>query len=171
MHAAQIQGFFDIPVDNLYASPIFAIDIRHNFANHKNITIVSPDVGGVSRARELAEKILDAKGVLKKITKEADLDESKEKAGSDDGRSPDTKKPFKNWEEEKLRVCQFRPYISAHVGDIEQEDMMWCHSHLFRLERAIMSNVLQHEFPYRTPRHCIDADLGKDRIELCIRTE
>ena len=57
LHAAQIQGFFDIPVDNLYASPIFAIDIRHNFANHKNITIVSPDVGGVSRARELAEKI------------------------------------------------------------------------------------------------------------------
>ena len=57
LHAAQIQGFFDIPVDNLYASPIFAIDIRHNFANNKNITIVSPDVGGVSRARELAEKI------------------------------------------------------------------------------------------------------------------
>ena len=39
LHAAQIQGFFDIPVDNLYASPIFAIDIRHNFANNKNITI------------------------------------------------------------------------------------------------------------------------------------
>ena len=44
-------------MDNLYASPIFAIDIRHNFAKNKNITIVSPDVGGVSRARELAEKI------------------------------------------------------------------------------------------------------------------
>ena len=57
LHAAQIQGFFDIPVDNLYASPVFALDIRHNFHNLQEITVVSPDVGGVSRARELAERI------------------------------------------------------------------------------------------------------------------
>ncbi|MEM8787401.1 MAG: ribose-phosphate pyrophosphokinase [Pseudomonadota bacterium] len=57
LHAAQIQGFFDIPVDNLYAAPIFAIDIAHNFADLSRITVVSPDVGGVARARELAKRI------------------------------------------------------------------------------------------------------------------
>ncbi len=57
LHATQIQGFFDIPVDNLYASPVFALDIRHQFAALSDITIVSPDVGGVARARELAERI------------------------------------------------------------------------------------------------------------------
>ena len=58
LHAAQIQGFFDIPVDNLYASPIFALDIKSNFAGKlKDIMVVSPDVGGVGRARELAKRI------------------------------------------------------------------------------------------------------------------
>jgi ribose-phosphate pyrophosphokinase len=58
LHAAQIQGFFDIPVDNLYASPIFALDIEHNFKGAMDdIMIVSPDVGGVARARELAKRI------------------------------------------------------------------------------------------------------------------
>jgi ribose-phosphate pyrophosphokinase len=57
LHAAQIQGFFDIPVDNLYAAPVFALDIRHNFRNLSQVTVVSPDVGGVARARELAERI------------------------------------------------------------------------------------------------------------------
>jgi len=57
LHAAQIQGFFDIPVDNLYASPVFALDIKHNFPKLEEITVVSPDVGGVGRARELATRI------------------------------------------------------------------------------------------------------------------
>ena len=58
LHAAQIQGFFDIPVDNLYASPIFALDIRHHFKKSmKDIMIISPDVGGVGRARELAQRL------------------------------------------------------------------------------------------------------------------
>ncbi len=57
LHAAQIQGFFDVPVDNLYAAPVFALDIRANFRNLEEITVVSPDVGGVARARELAERI------------------------------------------------------------------------------------------------------------------
>lgn len=57
LHAAQIQGFFDVPVDNLYAAPVFALDIRHHFKNLAEITVVSPDVGGVARARELAERI------------------------------------------------------------------------------------------------------------------
>jgi ribose-phosphate pyrophosphokinase len=58
LHAAQIQGFFDIPVDNLYASPIFALDIEHNFNGQmSDIMVVSPDVGGVARARELAKRI------------------------------------------------------------------------------------------------------------------
>ena len=58
LHAAQIQGFFDIPVDNLYASPIFALDIMQQFkGNMDDIMVVSPDVGGVARARELAKRI------------------------------------------------------------------------------------------------------------------
>ncbi len=57
LHAAQIQGFFDIPVDNLYASPIFALDIRDHFKNLSDVMIVSPDVGGVARAREIAQRI------------------------------------------------------------------------------------------------------------------
>jgi ribose-phosphate pyrophosphokinase len=58
LHAAQIQGFFDIPVDNLYAAPVFALDIEHHFNGAiKEMTVVSPDVGGVARARELAQRI------------------------------------------------------------------------------------------------------------------
>jgi ribose-phosphate pyrophosphokinase len=57
LHAAQIQGFFDIPVDNLYAAPVFALDLRHQFPQLEEVTVVSPDVGGVGRARELAERI------------------------------------------------------------------------------------------------------------------
>jgi ribose-phosphate pyrophosphokinase len=58
LHAAQIQGFFDIPVDNLYASPVFSLDIRHHFRGRlDNLMVVSPDVGGVARARELAKRI------------------------------------------------------------------------------------------------------------------
>ena len=58
LHATQIQGFFDIPVDNLYASPVFALDILHQFKGAMdNVMVVSPDVGGVARARELAKRI------------------------------------------------------------------------------------------------------------------
>ena len=58
LHAAQIQGFFDIPVDNLYASPVFALDLKTQFAgNMDDVMIVSPDVGGVARARDLAKRI------------------------------------------------------------------------------------------------------------------
>ncbi|MGC6527436.1 MAG: ribose-phosphate pyrophosphokinase [Paracoccaceae bacterium] len=58
LHATQIQGFFDIPVDNLYASPVFALDISHQFkGNGDDIMVVSPDVGGVARARELAKRL------------------------------------------------------------------------------------------------------------------
>jgi ribose-phosphate pyrophosphokinase len=56
LHAGQIQGFFDIPTDNLYAAPVMVRDIRDkNKLN--NITVVSPDVGGVVRARGLAKRI------------------------------------------------------------------------------------------------------------------
>ena len=56
LHAGQIQGFFDIPLDNLLSVPVFSKDIRQNF-NQNNISIISPDVGGVVRARIIAEKI------------------------------------------------------------------------------------------------------------------
>ncbi len=57
LHAGQIQGFFDIPVDNLYAAPVFALDIRHHLKDAGKLCVVSPDVGGVVRARDLAKRI------------------------------------------------------------------------------------------------------------------
>ena len=56
LHAGQIQGFFDVPVDNLYASPMMVRDIKERFDLGK-LAIVSPDVGGVARARGLAKRI------------------------------------------------------------------------------------------------------------------
>src|SRR5512137_348971 len=56
LHAGQIQGFFDIPTDNLYAAPVMVRDIRDRFDLSK-VMVVSPDVGGVVRARGLAKRI------------------------------------------------------------------------------------------------------------------
>jgi ribose-phosphate pyrophosphokinase len=56
LHAGQIQGFFDIPTDNLFAAPIFARDIQDS-NEAKDVVVVSPDVGGVVRARALAKRI------------------------------------------------------------------------------------------------------------------
>jgi len=71
LHAGQIQGFFDIPLDNLYAAPIFIKDIKKNYNLDKTV-IVSPDVGGVTRARHIAKKLnLDL----------AIIDKRREKAG------------------------------------------------------------------------------------------
>jgi ribose-phosphate pyrophosphokinase len=59
LHAGQIQGFFDIPTDNLYAAPVMATDIKAHYAAG-DLMVVSPDVGGVVRARALAKRIGDA---------------------------------------------------------------------------------------------------------------
>ncbi len=56
LHAAQIQGFFDIPVDNLFAGPLFGKHIKETLTN-RSLTVVSPDVGGVVRARDVARRI------------------------------------------------------------------------------------------------------------------
>ncbi|GHE70375.1 ribose-phosphate pyrophosphokinase [Camelimonas fluminis] len=56
LHAGQIQGFFDIPTDNLYAAPVMVRDIKERFAGEE-VMVVSPDVGGVVRARALAKRI------------------------------------------------------------------------------------------------------------------
>ena len=71
LHAGQIQGFFDIPVDNLYAAPLFAKDIKDRYSG-RNLTIVSPDVGGVVRARAIATRL---------HTDLAIIDKRREKAG------------------------------------------------------------------------------------------
>ena len=59
LHAGQIQGFFDIPTDNLFASPVIATDIQARFGN-RDLLVVSPDVGGVVRARGLAKRLNNA---------------------------------------------------------------------------------------------------------------
>jgi ribose-phosphate pyrophosphokinase len=56
LHAGQIQGFFDIPTDNLFAVPILARDVKEHY-DLKNVMVVSPDVGGVVRARALAKRL------------------------------------------------------------------------------------------------------------------
>jgi ribose-phosphate pyrophosphokinase len=72
LHAGQIQGFFDIPTDNLIAEPVFAKDIMGNSNNTNELTIVSPDVGGVVRARSIARR-LDADLAI--------IDKRRERAG------------------------------------------------------------------------------------------
>ncbi|MDQ6988411.1 MAG: ribose-phosphate pyrophosphokinase [Mariprofundaceae bacterium] len=57
LHATQIQGFFNIPVDNIFAAPLFSKDIESKQANMDDVVVVSPDVGGVVRARALAKKL------------------------------------------------------------------------------------------------------------------
>ncbi len=56
LHAGQIQGFFDIPADNLYAEPVMAKDIK-DYLDGENLMVISPDVGGVVRARALAKRL------------------------------------------------------------------------------------------------------------------
>ncbi len=56
LHAGQIQGFFDIPTDNLFSAPVFTKDIQDNYGT-ENLMIISPDVGGVVRARDIARRL------------------------------------------------------------------------------------------------------------------
>jgi ribose-phosphate pyrophosphokinase len=57
MHAGQIQGFFNIPTDHLYASPVFLEDLRKRFPATDDVVIVSPDAGGVERARAYSKRL------------------------------------------------------------------------------------------------------------------
>lgn len=74
LHAGQIQGFFDIPVDNLSASPVFIPHIQEKF-NGEKICIVSPDVGGVVRARALAKRIGADLAIIDKRREKAGVSE------------------------------------------------------------------------------------------------
>jgi len=66
IHADQIQGFFSIPVDNVYSTPIFIEDIKQNYSNPENIMVISPDVGGVVRARAIAKLLETDLAILDK---------------------------------------------------------------------------------------------------------
>ncbi len=72
LHAGQIQGFFDIPTDNLYAAPVMSADVHARFPVD-NVTVVSPDVGGVVRARSLAKRLRNAPLAI--------IDKRRERAG------------------------------------------------------------------------------------------
>jgi len=74
LHAGQIQGFFDIPVDNLYAAPLFARDIQTRFEDRSPM-IVSPDVGGVVRARNIATRIHGDLAIIDKRRPKAGVSE------------------------------------------------------------------------------------------------
>ncbi len=74
LHAGQIQGFFDIPVDNLYAAPILLEDMKKKF-NLENTIITSPDVGGVVRARYIANKLNVNLAIVDKRREKANVSE------------------------------------------------------------------------------------------------
>ncbi|HEV3395956.1 MAG TPA: ribose-phosphate pyrophosphokinase [Xanthobacteraceae bacterium] len=86
LHAAQIQGFFDIPTDNLYASPVMVRDIRERF-DLKKLMVVSPDVGGVVRARGLAKRIDAPLAIIDKRRERAGESEVMNVIGEVDGRT------------------------------------------------------------------------------------
>ncbi len=74
LHAGQIQGFFDIPTDNLFAAPVFIDDIKKNFESN-DIVIVSPDVGGVVRARAIAKRVNCDLAIIDKRREKASVSE------------------------------------------------------------------------------------------------
>jgi ribose-phosphate pyrophosphokinase len=85
LHAGQIQGFFDIPTDNLYASPMMVRDVKERF-KAENLTIVSPDVGGVARARGLAKRINASLAIVDKRRERAGESEVMNVIGEVQGR-------------------------------------------------------------------------------------
>lgn len=90
LHAGQIQGFFDIPVDNLYVAPVFVRHIRDTLSVHgklpTGLTIVSPDVGGVVRARALAKRLEADLAIIDKRRERAGESEVMNIIGDVDGR-------------------------------------------------------------------------------------
>src|SRR3954469_7378551 len=85
LHADQIQGFFDIPVDNIYASPVLLSDLRHK--NYEDLIVVSPDVGGVVRARALAKQLNTDLAIIDKRRPRANVSEVMHVIGEIDGRN------------------------------------------------------------------------------------
>ena len=86
LHAGLIQGFFDIPTDNLYAQPVMVRDIRDRF-DLKRVAVVSPDVGGVVRARALAKRIDAPLAIIDKRRERAGESEVMHVIGEVDGRT------------------------------------------------------------------------------------
>jgi ribose-phosphate pyrophosphokinase len=84
LHADQIQGFFDIPVDNIYASPVLLQDLRQQ--NHADLTVVSPDIGGVVRARALAKQLNCDLAIIDKRRPKPNVSEVMHVIGEIDGR-------------------------------------------------------------------------------------
>ncbi len=85
LHAGQIQGFFDIPVDNLIAAPLFATDIKQRYAG-RDLMVVSPDVGGVVRAREIASRLHTDLAIIDKRRERAGVSEVMNVIGDVEGR-------------------------------------------------------------------------------------
>jgi len=85
LHAGQIQGFFDIPVDNLYAAPLFARDIQERYAG-RDLMVVSPDVGGVVRARAIATRLHTDLAIIDKRRERAGVSEVMNVIGDVEGR-------------------------------------------------------------------------------------
>lgn len=85
LHADQIQGFFDIPVDNIYASPVLLGDLRQK--NYSDLLVVSPDVGGVVRARALAKQLGTDLAIIDKRRPKANVSEVMHVIGDIEGRN------------------------------------------------------------------------------------
>jgi ribose-phosphate pyrophosphokinase len=86
LHAGQIQGFFDIPTDNLFAQPVFVKDIKDTFKPNGDVTVVSPDVGGVVRARAIARRLDADLAIIDKRRERAGVSEVMNIIGDVEGR-------------------------------------------------------------------------------------
>jgi ribose-phosphate pyrophosphokinase len=86
LHAGQIQGFFDIPTDNLFSTPVFLPHIQESFKDH-DLVMVSPDVGGVVRARALAKKMNCDLAIIDKRREKAGVSEVMNVIGDVEGKT------------------------------------------------------------------------------------
>jgi ribose-phosphate pyrophosphokinase len=85
LHAGQIQGFFDIPTDNLFSAPVLVKDMKERYQGN-DLTIVSPDVGGVVRARAIAKRLEAELAIIDKRRERAGVSEVMNIIGDVDGR-------------------------------------------------------------------------------------
>ncbi|MEJ5299482.1 MAG: ribose-phosphate pyrophosphokinase [Thermodesulforhabdaceae bacterium] len=133
LHAGQIQGFFDIPVDNLYASPVLLPYIKERFGN--NIVIVSPDAGGVPRARAYASRLNAGLALIDKRRIDANQAEAMNIIGDVEGKTAiilddmvdtagtlkEAAKALKNKGAKSIHACVTHPVLSGNAINNIQE--------------------------------------------------
>lgn len=89
LHDPQYQGFFDVPVDNLYGKPLLMRYIRQNIPNYKDAVVISPDAGGAKRATAIADELDMAFALIHKVGHSSPREETQDSCFSFTGATPD----------------------------------------------------------------------------------